>query len=64
MIELDLNEATIYSENVMDELTYSNLRYNVEECGMSWEALATLFGDDTIQAAQCRYEMEREFDDE
>jgi hypothetical protein len=62
MIELDLNEATIYTDSVIDELTYSNMVYNVEECGMSWDALATLFGEDSVQAAQARYEMQEGLD--
>ena len=61
MNELNFNDTVnINEEMLIDSLTYSNMVYNVEECGMTWEGLATLFGEDSTQAAQAHYEQSRE----
>lgn len=66
MKELNFNDYNYFEDTVfaIDDLTYNSICYNVEESGMQWEDLITLFGEDTIQAAQMRYERQREMDNE
>jgi hypothetical protein len=44
-------------EGLIDDLTYGSMVYNVENCGLGWEDIATLFGQDSAAAAQARYEQ-------
>lgn len=53
----ELNFEDINEPSFIDDLNYSCMEYNVEECGMAWADLITLFGEDTVQAAQARYMM-------
>ena len=41
----ELNFEDIQESQLVDDLTYSCAVYNVEQCGMSWEDIATLFPD-------------------
>ena len=56
MKELNFNETIGNCDGLVDDLTFSCIVYNVEE-GMSWEDVAKLFGEDTMQAAQARIEQ-------
>ena len=55
MKELNFND--IDEKSLIDDLTYSNVVYNVEEYGMSWEGVKTLFPEQ-YQLIRERYEEE------
>ena len=55
MLELNFNEDV--RESLVDDMTYSSVVYNVEECGMSWDDVYTLFPDHAGLMEE-RYKME------
>jgi len=54
---MNYTQADMAIAQCIDDMTFASMIYNVEDCNMQWEDLATIFGPDTAAAAQARYMM-------